>query len=129
MATTSVDKVTQTTLLWTNSNPTVAFSAQTISLDLSNYDAVKIVALFVDNTNSAFTCELPVGSTDRAISYFFLLTETSSDAAHFINGVSRSASVDTNGIVFGRGQMVYNSSAYVDWDNRAIPWKIYGIKY
>lgn len=129
MATTSVNKVTQTTLLWTNSNPTAAFSAQTIYLDLSNYDAVKIVALFVENTNSAFTCELPVGSADRAISYFFLLTATSSDAAHFINGVSRNASVGTDGIAFGSGQMVYNSASYVDWNNRAIPWKIYGVKY
>lgn len=129
MATTGVERVTQTVLLWTNPNPTTSFTAQTIPLDLSNYDAVKIVALFVENTNSSFVCELPVGSTDRAISYFFLLTATSSDAAHFINGVSRPASVGTNGVIFGRGQMVYNSGAYVDWDNRAIPWKIYGIKY
>lgn len=129
MATTSVDKVTQTVLLWTNSNPTVSFPAQTIPLDLSSYDAVKIVALFVENTISSFVTELPVGSEDRAISYFYLNTTNTTNASTFLNGCSRTASVRTTGITFGNGQMIYVGNAYVDWNNRAIPWKIYGIKY
>ena len=129
MSDTSVSRVTTTTLLWTNPSPTTAFVAQTVPLDLSNYDAVKIVALFVENTNSSFVTELPVGSEDRAISYFYLNTTNTTNASTFLNGCSRTASVSTTGITFGKGQMIYIGNSYVDWNNRAIPWKIYGIKY
>ena len=39
---TLLNDVPHYTLLWTNPNPTSSFSAQTISLDLSKYDAVEI---------------------------------------------------------------------------------------
>ena len=40
---TLLNDVPHYTLLWTNPNPTSSFSAQTISLDLSKYDAVEVV--------------------------------------------------------------------------------------
>jgi hypothetical protein len=43
------DKQNKNTLLWTNPNPTATFSAQTINLDLTNYDGVIVCSSRNDN--------------------------------------------------------------------------------
>ena len=131
MATVSVERTASVDLLWTNTSPS-NFAPQTIPLDLSGYDAVKIACCFIGNptgTNDIVNVvEIPVGSRG-AIFCYYLLKDNTSDAAHFMNGCSRVTTVTTTGVTFEHGQMVYSGNAYVDWDSRATPWKIWGVKY
>lgn len=115
-------------LLWTNSSPSAAFAAQTIGLNLSEYDEVEIVATFLGNIVNTYSVRCPVGAGSN-LAYQLLNTETATNASTFINGVARDFSVNTSGITFGNGQMTYNGNAYTNWSDRAIPYKIYGIKY
>lgn len=105
-------------LLWTNPNPTVAFSAQTIPLDLSGYDEVEIVG--------------SVSSGDADWTYFNQRCEVIANLvlqAYYGYLNRRIARVRTTGIEFNVGikYTTYNSTATED-NSRMIPHKIYGIK-
>ena len=126
-------------LLWTNASPRVAFGAQTVSIDLTNYDAVIIESmpstpmdyLFPDNRDPATgypynhylfqrvfmnkdeSGELLLGSTIR----YTDASTTTGTVAH------RTVSISDSGVVFGGGYL--NSSAY---NGAAVPVKIYGVK-
>ena len=115
-------------LLWTNPNPTSDFGAQTLTLDLSGYDEVEIVATFLGDTRASYSTRCAVGAGSN-LAYQILNTATATNASTFINGVAREFTVSTSGITFGNGQMTYNGGAYTNWQSRAIPYKIYGIKY
>lgn len=102
------------TLLWTNPNPTSNFSAQTISLDLSNYDEVEVEAIMYMNGTTAyynsFRCKVGKSYTLNGISY-------------------------KSNVLLTRDCKVQTSSVYFDsgWANGAndgavIPTRIYGIK-
>lgn len=115
-------------LLWTNPNPASDFAPQTLALDLSGYDEVEIVATFLGDTNASYSTRCAVGAGSN-LAYQILNTATATNASTFINGVAREFTVSTSGITFGNGQMTYNGGAYTNWQARAIPYKIYGIKY
>lgn len=53
----------QMSLLWTNPNPSSSFSAQTVSLDLSRYDAVMVVHRYGTSTSRLNSVIVPVGDT------------------------------------------------------------------
>ena len=115
-------------LLWTNPNPSADFAPQTKLFDLSEYDEVEIVATFLGDTNASYSTRCAVGAGSN-LAYQILNTATATNASTFINGVAREFTVSTSGITFGNGQMTYNGGAYTNWQSRAIPYKIYGIKY
>lgn len=105
-------------LLWTNPNPTSAFNAQTIPLDLSNYDAIEII-IRADTANTYTIAPI--------------ITEVGKGGIAFnstaYNSV-RQFTTTTSGITFTGA--TYHS-AYGNWSttstNALIPVKIYGIKY
>lgn len=104
--------------LWENASTTSAFSAQTISVDLSDYDFVCI--LYYDST--------PATHTTRS---FFAEVGTNGmldcTETHIMR---RSATVNTSGVVFGNGTYMgaYPSATMTDYNDFCIPYKIYGIK-
>lgn len=115
-------------LLWTNPSPTANFAPQTIALDLSGYDDIEVVANPFADLQYQYSVICPVGAGGN-LEYQILNTATATNASTFINGVSRTFRVSTSGITFDNGQMTYNGGAYTNWQGRAIPYKIYGIKY
>ena len=103
-------------LLWTNPSPTSAFSAQTISLDLSEYDDVEVEFKVypsedVVNVASAGIGEVGVCSTVRTDTW---LTQ------------ARTFTVSATGVAFSDCRLGSNASVY---NNHSVPLKIYGIKY
>lgn len=106
-------------LLWTNTNIHAAFPAQTISLDLSNYDAV-LIKLTVNNTSQYES------TTVEATAICF-----KGKAAASFNGIvnnqtfnmERVAIVSNSGIEFSTG---YANA--VAGDQYAVPLQIWGIK-
>lgn len=117
----AIDKASWT-LLWTNPNPTASFSPQTISVDLSNYNAFAV---------SVIDDGLYVGT------FTFVKNDFSGNGAYSFarpwsggGGIfSRIVSFSDSGIYFDAGRQTtlpntYNGSA----NGRAIPIKIYGIK-
>ena len=104
------------TLLWTNASPTSEFAAQTISLNLSGYDAVEI-----QFTGVLTKCL--VGRDAQAI--YLGATETTSYSILR----SRIYAVTANGITFNNA--VYkasNANTSNIANNMLIPIKIYGVK-
>lgn len=113
-------------LLWTNTS-SGSFSARTISLDLSKYDAVKIE--FYSQANADPTTaplEIIVGSTNSVV-LFHSLTAAQTNQ----NVGTRTVSVTATGVTFG-------DYSYKNWasgttrttyNTACVPYKIYGIKY
>ena len=101
------------TLLWTNPAPTSNFSAQTVSLDLSDYDAVCIIT---KTTATSAYRYWQFGLVGHSIS---MLNKSSTSAT--LSG--RAAQVDPDGITFSNG---YNGSTA--GAANCVPWYIYGIK-
>lgn len=104
----------QVDLLWTNPNPSSNFSAQTVVIDLSDYDAVRIT--FISNMNS------PVAYTQDADidSYTHNLFAVSAAPAR----QSRQFTLSSTGIVFSNGATGSTSGSQY-----GVPIKIYGIKF
>lgn len=101
-------------LLWTNSDPTANFAAQTVSLDLSAYDAVLIIYLANLNRNAQYSriC-LKNGYSNVLLG----VISASSDIR------TRTANVTDSGVDFGAG---YTGTSSANSSN--IPYLIYGIK-
>lgn len=99
-------------LLWTNQSPTSSFTAQTVSLDLSDYDAVEIYAKRLISVDGFIETRVSVGTVGAICGIYGS------------NGLYRSATVSTTGIVF--------ASCYTDGvanNDYLAPVYIYGIKY
>ena len=116
---TLLNDVPHYTLLWTNPNPTSEFSAQTISLDLSKYDAIKIDY----NAYGIKSEETYVGKSCR------LSSVSPGGSSYYITARYRDCKVMTDGIKFDDGYTSY-AVATPDTNNaNCIPYKIYGIKF
>ena len=105
-------------LLWQNSNPTAAFAAQTISLDLSDYDEIEIIAKKTASEPYYFSTRIPMGVTSNT---------------HYIeNGVifDRNVVVSLASIEFKVAYYLLPTSTAITTDNnRCMPYQIYGIKH
>lgn len=104
-------------LLWTNSDPTTAFAAQTVSLDLSDYKMIQI----------AFTS----GVASRYVEYSSIM-KNETIVATSIDGASmkrRDYSWSSTGITFGdaNNRTTVNGPGTTQNDI-LVPYKIYGIK-
>ena len=118
-------KCERRTLLWSVRPPN--FPAQTLLMDLSEYDFVDIVVNQTGPGSVTAVCRCKVGS-NSALYIPYNNPNTATDAAHMANTITRTANVTPTGITFSSGQMIYDGYAYKDWDNRCIPEYIYGIK-
>lgn len=105
------------TPLWNNPSPTAAFAAQTVSLDLSGYDAV-IILCVTDRTTSPL----------RHFMSNIMLVDGNNWSLWGVGGAStytynRMVDVLTTGLTFSTGYR--NGSASTD---RCVPITIYGIR-
>ena len=119
-----VGAMSEWVLLWTNASPTSEFAAQTVSLDLAEYDAVLIT--FYGNTSSEHTAISSLMTVGDHVNCY-INTGLGSMA---LTLYTRSFDITTSGIDFGDcSQKAYNStSASTTNNNDVIPYKIYGIK-
>lgn len=104
-------------LLWTNASPVASFAAQTVQLNLQNYDAIIVTA--TATTGSATygdrcTRLIMVGGADYLVSY----GGTNGNVATI-----RSVEAQSSGVVFGAAN--YNGNTN---NGRVIPYQIFGIK-
>lgn len=113
------------TLLWTNASPTSNFAAQTISLDLSGYDAVEIVCRYstTDDARTRYICD--VGGSSPMNWFYY----TGTDGKYMGVRSRTNMSASTTGVTFDTcmGKPV-NSSTSTATDGYIIPIEIYGIK-
>lgn len=109
-------------LLWTNSGPTNSFSAQTIPLDLSEYQAVLIEFFEYTGTTSRFVIQTRMAIVGEYYSQCVI--------SGYCNGTSLEAfsyrmfRVDTTSAIYFED--AYNQSAKNNY--QCVPYKIYGIK-
>ena len=116
----------QMTLLWENASPSSYFNAQTISLDLSEYDEVQVYFNIHGNYLRLFPFTLPVGSSGHVTNDQGTSLETTSQWCQYIE---RDMTVSTTGVTFGSGTARgpgSGSAATDDWV--IVPTRIYGIK-
>ena len=83
------------TLLWTNPSPNANFAAQTVSLDLSDYDDVEIEFKTYSTQATYLTSKGTIGN-GKAIMY----GQTGSGSPVRIYGTQRSCTPTNNGIDF-----------------------------
>lgn len=119
-------------LLWTNPSPNVSFSAQTVSIDLTDYSAVVIVG----NGNDSQVVPDPYpGSTKPTGNQCFVMKGADgnipfgSQIAGAATYAWRKITVSDSGVVFGAGYLQQGTATSGSVNNvYATPLKIYGIK-
>ena len=104
-------------LLWENPNPTAAFPAQFINMDLSGYSRVEVVAKHWSNA------DMQAIAQSEALAYGEITILNGSNG-HF---AFRDWQGYTDKIYVGAGRDFYSTSSSAT-DNAAIPLRIYGIK-
>ena len=117
--------VEKKTLLWTNESPTSEFAAQTISLNLSGYDAVEIICRYsrTDDTSMRYICD--VGNSASMYWFYYTATDRKYTGVRSRNVVS----VSTAGVTFDTcSGKAGNSTTNTSNNGYIIPVKIYGIK-
>lgn len=118
------------TLLWENPNPTSSFAAQTISLDLSNYDMVLIESRF--HTSSYYDANfsrkiIEVGKRDTLE---VLQTPNASSVAYTMYNATRHVITSNSDVYFSDGKyknVTVSNAAFTSDNSYCIPQKIYGI--
>ena len=113
-------------LLWTNSSPTSTFAAQTISLDLSDYEEVEVE--YVDhNVHISTMSQIRVKIGQSGSMNIMIGNSSYSSGVPFV--ANRRFSVTQTGITFGDGAGTPVSSSLATRNDSCIPYRIYGIKY
>ena len=115
------------TLLWTNASPSSAFANQTLSLSLSEYDAVEIECCY----GSSYTNVVETGIYKKSYTQQYMTCHgdiKTNNTGFYIS--QRLVTVTASGITFGKG-MYKNVSGAVkgaEGNTYCVPLKIYGIK-
>ena len=110
-------------LLWTNPDPTATFAAQTINLDLSEYDSVRVLSRTNTTSNHRRYFDCPVGNSQQIFSFG---SAGAGAATHLSN---RSYTTSISGISFENSYYKNLTNTTVETDNfSCIPVEIYGIK-
>lgn len=99
---------------------------------MSGYDNIEIECTETGNPpQRTYYVKCPIGTDSSAaqctLTTFFFNRDLSGYAA--LGVMSRFADIYLHGINFGSGDMLYNGSYYQNWDHRAVPYRIWGIKY
>ena len=99
-------------LLWTNPNPTAAFAAQTLEMNLSEYKyLIVVINATTSNTSNSYGI-VPINNAD---SVGIGRSNGSTVVRHF--------QATSNSVIISAAK---SGTAY--WNSEAIPYKIYGIK-
>ena len=105
-------------LLWTNSNPTARFDAQTISLDLTDYAGV-IIEFYAEDDKQTLAARSYLKKDDiiNGSNFGTGHTDVTSTAA------GRNYTINNDGVTFSSGYFSNSATTEV-----LIPYKIYGVK-
>lgn len=113
--------------VWTNPNPGNEFAAQTVSIDLSEYDYVGIISRFFNNNSGSNAEKLPrelvigkIGSSTSSGNGFIIYNSASA----YNDGYKRFCRASASGVSFSNA---YNHSGSAT-QNGCIPLYIFGIK-
>lgn len=109
------------TLLWTNSSPTSAFAAQTISIDLSGYTSIMTVFAYATTINGSRGTQTQL--VDDAKYAFDAPNESESGL-----WCRRDVTAAATGVVFGGGGYFSADAGFTANNIYAIPLYIYGVK-
>lgn len=107
-------------LLWENTDPGNTFVAQTVPIDLSEYQQVQVICILngvINETGLMYSFVFDIGT----LCWCELL-----GGHEFIE--FREARASTSGVQFGGGYLCYTYTQLTSRDDRMIPWKIYGIR-
>lgn len=122
------------TLLWTNPN-NYFWAASLQPLDLTGYDEIEIHFSYMNDGIPAYITRIPnIIGIVSSISAALIDVEHNTDVMHALNMCSRVVNVVQGGLKWGDGGMLYNGIVYAGsgsqfLSTRAVPLKIYGIKY
>jgi hypothetical protein len=126
----NISKVTKTVeskeLLWINPNPLATFAAQTISLDLSEYDLIEIhaYASVQSGRQKLISQSIEIGMPGAFVGVSVLGTAT--DTTTLIQRIYNSS---TTGVTFAGGAYrAITASTLSDAADVYVPYTIYGIK-
>lgn len=108
-------------LLWTNPDTASAFSAQTVSLDLSGYDAVYIPMVYT----SGYVYAAPIILTDGIASFI----RFPSNSGNTLRYLSRSVTASSSGVSFTECTRYQQGSSSTTSNADLIPKAIYGIRF
>ena len=117
-------------LLWTNSSPTSAFAAQTISLDLSGYDEIEVE--YSDLNDASHGDKMPqikarVG--ERGLMGATFGSAGADYGSGSIYNATRRFAIGSSGITFDGGHGAVASGSYSARNDVCVPLRIYGIQY
>lgn len=111
-------------LLWENASPSSSFAAQSITVAYTDYDFVFALGQVIDLESDGRHLTTPWIPAVEGKSGFFNYIGTDYYA------MSRQMTLASGKITFTSGYMVNtaNDATYAEWDNRAVPVAVYGIK-
>lgn len=117
-------------LLWTNPDPS-QLVPDTVNLSLSGYDSLEFECLRTDNLAQTYLVKSAIGASSSSPVVTDLTNvriEPSNGGLNSITIMSRIADVYSTGVVFHDANMIYNGTTYAGWNNRAIVYRIWGIR-
>lgn len=121
-----LDDIGFMTLLWTNASPTSNFAAQTVSLDLSGYDAVFVVSnlMTTGENNTGVFVKKGLATETNIVMYGAIV------AASAMTVQIRGVTATDTGVVFSDAKLkaATSTSAGSTENSRCIPLYIFGIK-
>lgn len=118
------------TLLWTNPDPTT-LAAGTANVNMDGYDNIEIECTRTGDSSETYFVRSGIGTSSSAVTVDLttIRLDTTKSTFNALVVMTRTADVYSTGIVFSSGQMIFDGTYYKDWDNRAVPYRIWGIKY
>lgn len=130
MAKEKIQHGTKRDLLWTNSSDSLG--AGTVNVNMDGYDCIEIECTETGHPPSrTFFVRCPIGTDTVGVETILTTVFFNRDKANMnaIGIMSRSATVYLHGIIFSSGDMLYDGTYHQSWDQRAVPYRIWGIKY
>lgn len=118
------------TLLWTNPDPS-SLAAGTVNVNMSGYDHIEIECTRTGSASETYFVMSGIGTESSGVTVDLttIRIDTTKSDFNAMVVMTRTATVYLLGIVFSSGQMIFDGTYYKDWDNRAVPYRIWGIKY
>lgn len=94
---------------------------------ISQYDEIGIAHNF--DGSGALLIEHFKYASGQGGSIANLSLDTGKSGTAAINYCTRGFTLESDGITFQSGNMIYNNTLYTGWNNRCVPKYIYGIKH
>ena len=119
----------QRVLLWTNPTPsTLAAGTQTFSM--SGYSQIEIECTRTGSTSQTYFVKAGIGTSSSPVTVDLTTVRIDTEKTNLnaITLMTRTANVYSTGITFSSGQMIYDGELYKNLDNRAIPYRVWGIR-